>query len=139
MQQASERREGKRKHEKAGASKGSARKQKKTTASKSKQSKVNVRQLEFKFKISSAWMELISNWNPSRATASKRKQEKARESKRKQENKRKQEKARESKSDEIEYTFRWSCFWNPEAPCKSKLKKIGFRRGGSPEHHVNTV
>ena len=92
------------------ASKGSTRKQKKATASKSKPSKVNLRQLEFKIKISSAWMELISNWNPSRATASKRKQEKARESKRTRESKRKQEKARESKSNEIEYKFRWSCF-----------------------------
>ena len=44
-------------------------------------------------------MELIANWNSSRAAASKRKQDKAREQEKARESKRKQEPARATKSN----------------------------------------
>ena len=60
---------------------------------------MNIRQLEFKFKINSAWMDLLLNWSSSQAAASKRKQAKQREQEKARESKRKHEPARATKSN----------------------------------------
>jgi len=101
------------------ASKGSKRKQKKTTASMSKQ-KQNEHtpagvQVQNQFRVNGTDFELVlKRSSTKREQENKRKQENARESTRKQEkareSKRKQAKARSSKSNDIEYKFRWSCF-----------------------------